>query len=519
MIIGVVQVGFVFSYAADYKASGTTCGDLKFYAPEAIYLYPNGNSDIASTATNFQWYINNNSDGTVKSVYDTTGYIYYEYANATSTSLSYRFLDRYLNEVLSGGTVSLSTTSPGTSSTISITGGTSPSLAKDVYGCYIEWTLSFTDSTDSKAKKAYAYTYVYKPYIIPVGGFNKINNTDGYDHFCESVTWMTGVHSITVGSMHDDGGYYPRRNGDYGLGGFITKGSTAYIGTTSYNAGLGSRQSDCWNASTHCSGAEAWNLAFRNTSKSASSYIKTDPDNKGATNYGKTSSDGNTYGVRSMDYWYKEKDAYNVLSVLYSSARGNIYIDTSRYSDLSQIPNLGIATMLCDNKGSEWGNWYIADASGVSSYRVTESRDGADNCREVWNGKNYIIAGVGTSATNDSSTDSWDEEGVQYAGPWPRTTLGSPNTQGATYTYSFRSWHTEEEDSSGTNDWAYNTCLVDLLATYYNKANLRSAVQNAIKKMPALGVNGSSTGIGKPTSCYFDANTSYKWTAFQDAFQ
>ncbi len=55
-------------------------------------------------------------------------------------------------------------------------------------------------------------------------------------------------------------------------------------------------------------------------------------------------------------------------------------------------------------------------------------------------------------------------------------------------------------------------------ATYYNKAKLRAAVKNAIAKMPALGVNGLSN-IGMPSSCYFDADTNYKWTAFQTAYK
>lgn len=504
------------SAASERAASKSSCGDLKFYAPEQIYLYPNGESDRSSTATPFQFYINNTDSGAATSTYGTTGYIYYSYSTASSATLSYRFMNSAF-ATISGGSVSLSATSLGTSKTVSITGGTSPSLDANTSGCWIEWTLTISDSSDGQTKKAYAYTYVYKPYIVPVGGFARVQNSDGNSHYCQSITWISGVHSITVGSLHDDGGYYPRRNGDYGFASFITTGNTAYIGSTSYSTGYGSRQADCYSAATKYSGASQNKLAFVNTSSSSAAYFKTNPNNKGATNYGSTSSGTGTYSVRSMDYWYKKKSAYNVLAKLYSGASGNITIDTSRYTDLKQIPNLAVGQLLTDNESGHWGCWYIADATGVTTNRDTASHDGADSCRGVWDSKNYIIAGCGTSATNDSTTDSWDEEGVQYAGAWPRTILGSTTTQGQTYTYSVRGWETAEEDSTGTNDWAYNTILVDLNAKYYNKANLRSAVNRAINKMPALGVNGISSG--SITSCFFDANTTYKWSALQSAYK
>lgn len=519
MLFTVQLFSGIIADAADTKASTVSFGDLKFIVPEAIYLYPNGSSDIAATSTNFQYYINNGSEGAVQSTYDTTGKIYFSYTNATGTTLSYRFLDRYMSAALSGGSVTLSNTSPGTYATINITGGKSPSLAVGVTGCYIEWKISFTDSTDKKSKAAYAYTYVYKPYTIPVGGFVRAENEDGTSSYCQSVTWMSGVHSIKVGTLHDNGGYYPKRKTNWGFASFITAGSTAYVGSTSVSSGYGKRQEDCWNAASKTSGAALWKLAFVNSGESSDAHYDTNKNNAGPTGYGKTSADSETYGVRSMDYWYKDKDVeYNLLVSLTSGASGNICIDTSRYSNLSQIPNLAVGCSLTDNENGTWGCWYIGDASGRTGYRTSDYWTGADNRTNYYNDKNYVIAGVGTSATNTSKTDSWDEEGVQYAGPWPRTLLGSTGTQGATYMYSVRSWYTAEEDSTGTNDFALNTCLVDLNATYYNKATLRAAVQRATRVMPALGVNGLS-GIGKPSSCYFDANSSYKWDTFQTAYQ
>ena len=73
------------------------------------------------------------------------------------------------------------------------------------------------------------------------------------------------------------------------------------------------------------------------------------------------------------------------------------------------------------------------------------------------------------------------------------------------------------EDPGNSSDYAFTHAMVRLSAKQYNKSTLRAAVQRAISYMASLGVTGISGG--NITSCYFDANANYKWTALQAAFK
>ena len=516
MVLSVIPFTGIIAFAASSKDASKVCSDLSFWTPEAIYLYPDGSSWTASTSTPFQYFINNNRDGSVKTAYDETGYIYFTYPNASATSLSARFIDSSFNTI-SGGSVNISNTSP--SSGIDVTfNGTSPLLAASSKGCWIEWTLSFTDTTDGKTKKAYSYTYVYKPYVVPVGGFVKLCNSRYNDSFAQSITWISGVHSITVGTLHDNGGYYPNYSGGKGFSAFITKGTKGYYGSTSYTAGKSTALINSSSWSGCYEGAATWNLAFMNGNSSGGPYFQTSASNTGATGWGTTSSTGG-FNVRSMDYWYKEKDAENILVNLTSGASGNITIDSSRYSNLKDIPNLAGGLMVTDDEASdEGGHWLVADASGITSGRDCDYWTGSGTVSNYLGYKNYAIARQGANSRTDwgnsGPSGSWEEEGVKYAGPWPRTLLGSPNSQGGTYKYTWMGWYGNNDDGT---DFSFNRCTVDLNATYRNKANLRAAVERTIKKMPALGFNGISSGT--VSSCYFDANTTYKWTSLQSAYK
>lgn len=516
MILSVIPFGSVTSFAAASRTADKTCADLTFWVPEAIYLYPDGSSWTATTSTPFQYYINNYSDGRVKTSYDTFGNIYYSYANAKDTVLSARFMNSSFS-TLSGGSINISNTKPGTGATITIN-GQSPELGANEKGCWIEWTLSFTDTTDGQSKKAYAYTYVYKPYVVPVGGFVRVQNTRYSDSYAQSITWLSGVHSITVGGLHDDGGYYPNYTGSKGFSAFITKGSKAYYGITEISAAQSTSLVNCTNGwSGHYEGAEAWNLAFMNGNSSRGPFFQTSASNTSCKGWGTTSSTGG-FNVRSMDYWYKETDAENLLVNLTGGASGNITIDTSRYSNLKDIPNLAGGLMVTDDEASdEGGHWLVADASGITSGRDCDYWTGSSTCSNYLGYKNYAIARQGANSRTDwgdGSNGSWEEEGVKYAGTWPRTLLGSTGTQGGKYMFTWMGWYGNNDDGT---DFSFNRCTVDLNATYYNKAKLRNAVETAIKKMPALGVNGISSG--SVTSCFFDANTNYKWTALQSAYK
>ncbi len=461
--------------------------------------------------------INNNSDGSViKNTKSTTGKIYVTYANFSGTaSLSYSFVDGNFSG-LSGGSVTLSKTS-GISSenTINITGGSSPSLAAATTGCYILWTLSYTDAKDSIAKKAYALTYVYKPYVVPVGTFVRARCDYGTDSYAQQVTWIAGMHSIVPqgSTKTHDGNYYPNYKGSFGLSAFLTDGNKAYAGGTEVTAaGTTSTQNSTWSA--NYTGASRMNLAFLNYDGAVNFNDTKDHNDEGATSWGNSS--GNTFDVLSFDYWYKNSDSgdRNSQAYVYATPYGVISVDTSRFTDLKNIPNLGIGLMATDNQHTDTGNWYVADytttttfTSPKMAYNASYSQSGASNRDTYFYDYGYIIARMGANKWDDWNNSS---EGVKYAGAWPRALLNTSSSFVA-QTYAMKGMFATNDG----NDYAFAGGIVRLDANQYNKSSLRAAVQNALKKFPALGVNGISSGI---TSCYFDADNNYKWQTFVNAY-
>ena len=543
MLVSTLGVGLIVpattALAAEQRSASLPMGDLTFVVPEAIYLYPNGSSWTAATSTPFQYYVNNDANGQPLSAAGSTGKIYYKYAytfdqqnyGAETAAISYQFVDSSFR-ALSGGSVTLSGNTIASGGSVDITGGRSPSLGASVNGCYILWTLTLTDAADGKVKNAYALTYVYKPYVVPVGAMVRTKNQWGgaaYFSFAQQITWISGMHSITpqTAATHD-GNYYPNYTGDHGMSAFITAGNTAYVGDTAYSTGLGLNHNGNWTASY--AGATTANMAFLNTPTSTAHFNDTDGhDDDAATSWGSTEASAGTFNVSSFDYWYKENGLtdHNVLAAVYATPYGNISIDTSRYTDLKQIPNLAVGLMATDNEDGENGNWYVADYSTGSrllGYDGTKTDTSSDSRSDYYNDRSYIIAGQGTNGWDDYG--DYEAEGVKYAGAWPRTlqnvteiTASNKDLAASyvsTYNYVIKGMYSTE-DPGNSSDYCFTHAMVQLTANQYNKSALRAAVQRAIAAMPSLGVNGIANG--NITSCYFDANANYKWTALQAAFK
>ena len=85
--------------AASTRAASVTSNDLTFVVPEVIYLFPDAKSTGYSTSTPFQFFVNNNSDGTVKTAYDNVGYIYYSLSGAGNATISGTFLTESLGSL------------------------------------------------------------------------------------------------------------------------------------------------------------------------------------------------------------------------------------------------------------------------------------------------------------------------------------------------------------------------------------------------------------------------------------
>ena len=509
--------------AASVKSADKIMDDLSFFAPEAIYLYPDARSNEITTSTPFQWYVNNNSDGSAKSSYDTTGKIYFKYTKAVNASLSYRFMNESFQTIGGGSIVCDKTTNLGNDTTITVTSGSSPSFAKDVYGCYIEWTLSFTDSVDNQAKKAYAYTYVYKPYIYPVAaGADGGTGTTSGANWAGAVTWINGFHGLThvastLAKDWDDRymNQYTKKNcvpfTNAGTKGYVAGQQTAGI---QYNSASGCGNSGVGDYSYTTAGRSFGYALFGNSS--GTGYYLQKGDNNNPAYLCQNNADSTTSPISNMEVGKYRENTENVQACVMTNSYGRMYIDTSRYTDLSQIPNLSIGLMVTDDQRSAGnsGTWYIADYSTKTGEGYNTWHKGAGNRSAYYNDYTYRIAGQGDGPTDCRYEET---EGLRYAGAWPRTLMGTPNEQASTQMYMAKGFYGNRDKAANTWYYASSHTVVKMQATYYNKANLRTAVNTAIKKMPALGVNGISSG--NITSIYFDADTSYKWTALQSAYK
>lgn len=442
-----------------YKAPNVTMGDLSFVVPEVIYLTPDASSYTGSTAPTFQYYVNNNADGSVKAVRnETKGYIYYSYNGASNATLSYQFYNDNLSAAKSGGSISLSSANIASGTTgVTINSGTSPSLSTGESGCYIQWKLSYNDTIDGKAKAAYAYTYVYKPYLSPIFAAGRAKNDRDDDHFCSGLSWVSGIHGIS-----DQGGYYAKNN-------FIPLLEGPTLGD-------------------------------------------------GEKNPGDWFSDSQQMGLPAKGGWFHDKTNGNnsgdsTLAVFERSAVGYINVDSSRYTNLNTIPNLTCGAYVTDSEGV--ANGYVYAYVGQltnGNDKITSGRDWlTGSCTEPseWNAASTIFAG---DRTTNGGQNLIRTANLNIATPASSTEV---YIRGGLCVYQKRNdsgWF-----SHADNDKAF--CILDnyLQIMPCDKSDLRTAVQNATKKMAALGVNGAANC--KLTSLYFDTNNDYRWIAFQNAYK
>ncbi len=504
------------------SAIDPTMQNVKFYVPEVIYLAPNVQSWTASTSTPFQFFIQNDtSTGKPKTSQDTSGTVYFEYANATSAKLSYFWLDDITSDTkLSGGSIYMSSAlSAGTQKTLTLSSGKasttitaassySPSLAAGKTGCYIQWVLTFTDSADSQTKTAIAYTYVYKPYVIPYGTTGEMINNRGTNTNCSVISWITGVHSLSGTSD-----YYPRyatSNSAKGMAGFLSSQNTGYAGSTKIT---GTKNQPSANVSSNATSLYAVFASATNTQ----AYFYANQANSAVSNNSPldwfTDSTSGAFNVKSFRYQkyddgYNYGNGYNRMNTV-AGVTGVVTIDSSRYSNLSQIPNLGLGMLVTnDNNTNKGGAWMVSEYTG-STYLGEERNKERNSISEIqkrWTdaeGNGTVIARQGSY---NSLQSGYELEGLKYAGGLASSVPSS--TTAKTYTYKTLMINSD-------SDYCLNTSVIRVSANIYNKTNLRTAVQNAQSCFAQLGVNSSSF-----TSSYFyTSETNSKWTAFVAAYK
>ena len=521
---------------------------LYFYTPEAIYLTPSASSWGAQTRSSFQWYIQNNisdpANPTTRTSRDTSGTVYFNYPNASNLRISYKWINKSGSEM--GSTSSTSSSYYNTNSymtlggsnlysktdktvslssgiaNLSVTAGYSPYLVSGDTGCFIEWTAKYIDLTDGYEKTAIAYTYVYKPWVAPIAGADYIGNYAGTNFYSGQITWISGVHGLNA-----QGGYYPRysfSNKAKGLSAFLSNSSSAY-GATSTTLVTGTKTqpdvSKLTSKSSYVSDSTNMYASFATTSNTTALF-SANQANSGVNNNTPIdwmrSSGSFTTNASTTDNLFNVKSAGSAeytnddsgspkcvkVSVFNNEAKGSIYIDTSRYTNLKDIPNLGVGLMVTHDKSSDAGAWYVSDMSHNTTYdlghtadgvRNSRSRSNYDTLRAVFNNQGTVIAGQGTA----TSFGGYESEGIKYAGIWV-SALNNTGSATSTETYRIKGAYAANQDS----DQNLAVVITKLVATQTNKTDLRKAVKRAQNNFPNLGIHNAAT-----MSSYYYSGTTY----------
>ena len=245
------DIGATMAFAAKDPITVTDSGSgdkVYFYVPEQVYLKPSLNAHKNQERANFQWFVDAEIDKNTHEISKlntgekSSGNLYFYYRNASSVSITFKYLNSDFKEMQAYTSTSESTStknyanmnssikfstysnaiSPVNTRTDSsrtryslnsnlidttITNeSVSPYIISTESGCYIEWTATFVDSLDGLTKNVVAYTYVYKPNIMPAGNAMFIKNDRGYDHDNSAISWISGFHSLNNYAV---GKYYP----------------------------------------------------------------------------------------------------------------------------------------------------------------------------------------------------------------------------------------------------------------------------------------------------------------------
>jgi hypothetical protein len=526
------DIGSVFGLNANKASDDTitvTNNDLEngvyFYVPEEIYLASALNSYTTQDRYSFQWYVDsavdeNTHEATLRTGENSSGNFYFYYQYASQVSVSYKYLNQDMSDMTaytvstttnttsnyansncylklaSYSTYLRATNTSSTSSYIKYTVANntisttitneslSPYLLASTSGYYIEWTVSFVDSRDGLTKYANAYTYVYKPYVQPVGvGLYTLNNR-GDDSYGSDLSWVSGIHGL-----NSTGSYYPKANtGNNGLVPFSSSNPVGIqlgdVGEKLYAQYATSLYSDGYfQYSSSNTSPESW------LSTTASTYF-TSP----SFNYVSNKTDGSNSGNNAFY-------TYGVSPV------AKIMVDSSRYTNMSGIPNLSIGLMVTDDQGSTSGGaWYVGDYSGKTTNTASNTgynKNGTSQGETYWNDITGIMYNEGTYSSTVAGMES---EGVKYNGRWIKT-LTAASTSGY---YNIKTMYFNKDGSASSNyggDTIWDAGVLQVYVTINNKDTLRSSFETATSKMANFSMKADGT------SYYYDATSSY-WTNF-----
>lgn len=301
---------------------------MYFYVPETIYINP-----IASSSKyNFQYYVDRaaTADSVLDTSYNkTTGNVFFSCAKASNVSIT---------ASISGGSVTLGQSS----ATNGLIKTTMTGYSTTYSNKTIEWTATYTNIATGRQMTTKAYTYCYAPITtstISATANERYKGAWNHDKASSCVTaWLVGAATVDVSKY---------------------KISSASSGSTSTD-----------NADSQ--GTYKYNYLANPTA----SIPTAGHENVGVYNT----------GTGGSGLWKNNADAD-----WFTGGKGTLYVDSSRYTNLSQIPDLYIG-LDCNykDKGSANIKLFHAWYSKVNTTQLTNSSDAA-------------ISNVTTAASQDGA--------------------------------------------------------------------------------------------------------------------
>ena len=378
--------------------------DITFLVPETIYLEYN--------STAFKYYVDNSSGtGTLtQSSIDTAGNIYFIMGGntaATSATLSATWLDTGSAVTFTAGAKSWTNT--GNLST-SVTAGTSSSSAG---GKVIKWQMSYTYA--GKTYTANAYSYVYAPNALAIGAGAYCRLKSGavtHRSYAATSGILCGFHKNSTNASYAT--YFPSSK---------ATGSSRHSNLNFFNGSAGT-----YNAAFITNGImSAENMDIYSWSKnSTSGMLNGDSTSSGGVSFTPFPDNSTTTATYYMYEDGDDSDNCNQSMPQSYTIYGEITVDTSRNSNLNQIPYL----MAVNFAGYQ--EWMSDDAMHMEIFMQSTLGDDSTRILNLYYGNDssdefnhygsasldFAVSGTGTSVCYVHTHNTG-----KYDGTWDNLTF------------------------------------------------------------------------------------------------
>ncbi len=308
----------------------------------------------------------------------------------------------------SGATVTMGATTGSTTISTAISGGTLTSGLAQKGTRLLTWTATYTVA--GQAMTAKAYTICYAPPIEAIGVNQSVRNTDGTasgdEADLQGLFYVSGVQGYSGSST----GYFNQTSGNM---------VCPMLGNVT-NPNGGNTQRVDWQT-------------------------------------------GSSGGIYHGD-WSGGDDNYSLVKL---SPTGSLAVDTSRYTDINQVPNFTCGMIIYNTWHMDELYYYICDYDEGTSYITDTQTSGSGNLNTIFNATGSQIL-FGDTGTNRSRTTS-----IVYGG----TTGGNvySNEISGTGTYAMRLKAAAKANNSG--EWNVFSSLVNVNVSKVNKGTLRNNIR------------------------------------------